>query len=133
MTIGFLTGQRDEHAIPLPSPRVIRDAFHVAIKWAEDLANWNRGGKSFELHEVSAFGCGALNGVEHWLRPPAPPAGLCEFPHAAQDRDNAPLFPRCAKRSARLRDRHRFAPVSSAHRPAPPDRQTPADRPANSR
>jgi hypothetical protein len=29
--IGFLTPQRNEHGVPLHSPRVIRDIFHRAI------------------------------------------------------------------------------------------------------
>ena len=59
VAIGFFTPQCHEHAIPLHSPRVIRDAFHRAIKWADDLANWNRGDESFELHEVNMRHAGA--------------------------------------------------------------------------
>src|SRR6266487_3034590 len=109
VAIGFLASQCHEQAIPLHSPRVIRDAFHRAINCPDDLASWKRGGESFELHEVSTCPPGdrfaaanrgkAFNGVEHWLgrlvplvRPCelAPPAwvfrpvlreSLCEFAH----------------------------------------------------
>src|SRR5262249_54538298 len=121
VAIGFLAPQRHEHAIPLDSPRVIRDAFHRAIKCPDDLANWSRREKSLELHEASTrpqpsdfaaanrgemFNCG-----KHWLRRFVPPVQSCEFalpasffrlalreslcesPHAAQDRDSGQPFP----------------------------------------
>src|SRR5215467_12936100 len=50
--IGFLAPQRHEHGVPLHSPRVIRDVFHRAINWPEDLANWSRSEKGLELHEA---------------------------------------------------------------------------------
>src|SRR6266480_3800351 len=96
MSIGFFATQCHEQAIPLHSPRVIRDAFHRAIKCPDDLANWNRGDESFELHEVSTCRGKAFNDAKHWLRrlalpaqpcELAPPESLCEFPDAAQDRD----------------------------------------------
>src|SRR5437867_6498170 len=81
VAIGFLASQCHEQAIPLQSPRVIRDAFHRAIKCPDDLANWNRGGQSFELHGVStpspavrqdgvaaAERDRAFKGAGHWLR-----------------------------------------------------------------
>ena len=40
VAIALFAAQRDEQAILLHSPRVIRDAFHGAIKWADDLADW---------------------------------------------------------------------------------------------
>src|SRR5437667_4338479 len=103
MAIGFLAPQCSEQAVPLHSPRVIRDVFHWAIKWPDDPANWSRREESLEQHEVSICRDEAFNGVRHWLRrfvPPqfcglAPPAAifqravreaLCESPHAAQDR-----------------------------------------------
>src|SRR5439155_4111980 len=42
MSVGLFAPQRHEHGVPLHSPRVIRDIFHLAIKWADDLANWSR-------------------------------------------------------------------------------------------
>src|SRR5438874_10513572 len=126
MSIGFFATQCHEQAIPLHSPRVIRDAFHRAIKCPDDLTSWKRGGESFELHEgstcppVDGFAAAnqekAFNGAEHWLRrlvplarpcELAPPASvfqpvresLCEFPHAAQDRDTGQPFRRPGKRS----------------------------------
>jgi ABC-type uncharacterized transport system YnjBCD substrate-binding protein len=36
----------------LRSPRVIRDIFHLAINWADDLPNWSCVEKNLELHEV---------------------------------------------------------------------------------
>src|ERR687887_123336 len=120
VAIGFLAPQCHEHAIPLHSPRVIRDAFHRAIKCADDLANWSRVEKSLELHEVSTCpqrdGFAAanhgevFNGAKHWLRRfvlPAEPCvfalpasffrlalreSLCESPHAAQDRGSERPF-----------------------------------------
>src|SRR5439155_25022341 len=50
--ISFLTPERHEHGVPLRSPRVIRDVFHRAINWPEDLANWRRSEKGLELHEA---------------------------------------------------------------------------------
>ena len=47
VAIAFLTAQCHEHAIPLHTPRVIRDAFHRAIKWPDDLARGNRGEREF--------------------------------------------------------------------------------------
>ena len=41
VAIAFFAAQCDEETVPLHSPRVIRDAFHFAIKWADDLA-WRR-------------------------------------------------------------------------------------------
>src|SRR5437773_7823698 len=117
MSIGFFATQCHKQAVPLHSPRVIRDAFHRAIKCPDDLANWNRGDESFELHEVSTCRGKAFNGAEHWLRrlvplaqpcELAPPAwvfrpvlvgSLCEFPHAAQDRDTGQPFRLPWKRS----------------------------------
>src|SRR5438552_4762537 len=93
---------------------------------SDDLTSWKRGGESFELHEgstcppVDGFAAAnqekAFNGAEHWLRrlvplarpcELAPPASvfqpvresLCEFPHAAQDRDTGQPFRRPGKRS----------------------------------
>ncbi len=134
MTIDFFPPQCHEQAILLHSPRVIRDTFHCAIKCPDDLANWNRGGKSFELHEVSASGRKAFNGMRHWLRRRAPPAGPCEFPHAAQDPDNVPPFLRYVKRLDRLPCHHSSIPAcSSARRPARPNRQIRGDPPADNR
>src|SRR6266699_234016 len=127
VAIAGFAPQCHEQAIPLHSPRVISDAFHRAIKCPDDLANWNRGDESFELHEVSTcppedgFAAAnrgkAFNGAEHWLRrlvppiqpcEPAPQAwvfrpvllgSLCEFPHAAQDQDIGQPFRRSWKRS----------------------------------
>src|ERR1700758_5646375 len=79
VAVGLFAPQRDEEAGSLYSPRVIRDTFHRAIKCRDDLANWNGGGESFELHEVSPSGRKAVNDVRHWLRLRAPPAGPCEL------------------------------------------------------
>ncbi len=54
VAVAFSPAQRHEQAVPLHSPRVIRDTFHSAIKWPDDLADWNRGNESFELHEALA-------------------------------------------------------------------------------
>src|SRR5207248_6701474 len=54
--------------IPLHAARVIRDAFHRAISWADDFANGSRDEKSFELHEGSPFLCQEVNGAKRWLR-----------------------------------------------------------------
>jgi hypothetical protein len=43
VAVHFFAPDCHEKAIPLHSPRVIRDAFHWAIKRPDDLANWNRG------------------------------------------------------------------------------------------
>src|SRR6266540_1987862 len=87
MPIGFFTPQCHEHAIPLHSPRVIRDAFHRAMKCPDDLANRNRGDKSFELHEVltspprEGFAVPsrskAFRGGAHWLRRLGRPGQSC--------------------------------------------------------
>src|SRR5713226_10408864 len=87
MAVAFFATHCHEQAIPLYTARVIRDAFHRAIRWPDDFANGNRSEKRFELHEVSACGCQALNGAEHWLRQLAPLEWLCELPHAVRDRD----------------------------------------------
>src|SRR4029453_11633743 len=89
VAIGFLTAQCHEHAIPLHTPRVIRDVFHRAIKWPDDLANCSRGEESLELHEAltcpqgdgfAAANHGAgFNGATHWLRRFVPPAGFGAF------------------------------------------------------
>src|SRR5213080_491296 len=101
VAIAGFAPQCHEQAIPLHSPRVIRDAFHRAIKCPDDLANWKRDGESFELHEGSTFRDKAFNDAKHWLRrlalpaqpcELAPPESLCEFPHAAQDRDTGQPF-----------------------------------------
>src|SRR6266542_495213 len=152
MTIGFLAPQCHEHAVPLHSPRVIRDVFHWAIKWPDDLANWSRREESLELHEVSASRDEAFNGARHWLRrfvPPRQSCGLvlpaaifrlaareapCESPHAAQDRDSGRPSPQDGKRSALLPARRNSTPVCScAHHRAPRDRQTQGARPEGSR
>jgi hypothetical protein len=50
MAIAFLTANGNEKAVPLHSPRVIRDAFHLAIKCPDD-PTWRDGaGEYFELH-----------------------------------------------------------------------------------
>src|SRR2546429_1688131 len=89
VAIAGFASQCHEQAIPLHSPRVIRDAFHRAIKCPDDLASWKRGGESFELHEVLTCPPGdgfaaanrgkAFNGVEHWLRRLVPRARPCEL------------------------------------------------------
>ncbi len=126
MAIGFLAPQCHEHAVPLHPPRVIRDVFHRAIRCPDDLANCSRGEESLELHEAltcpqwdgfAAANHGEVfNGATHWLRRFVPPAGscepvlpalffrlavresLCESPHAAQDLDSGPPFPRPGKK-----------------------------------
>src|SRR6266545_1408324 len=152
MAIGFLAPQRREQAVSLHSPRVIRDVFHWAIKWPDDLANWSRREKSLELHEVSASRDEAFNGARHWLRrfvPPSQSCGLalpaavfrlaareapCESPHAAQDRDSGRPSPQDGKRSAMLQARRNSTPVCScAHHRAPRDRQTRDAQPEDSR
>src|SRR4030095_130987 len=101
------------------------DAFHRAIKWPDDLANWSCGDKSFELHEVSTspprdrFAAAkrgkAFKDARHWLRRlgrrscgPAPPAQLfelaprewlCESAPAVEDRDIGQPLRRPGKRS----------------------------------
>src|SRR5437899_9521772 len=77
VSVGFLATQRNEQAVSLHSPRVIRDVFHWAIKWPDDLANWSRGEESLELHEVSTCRDEAFNGVRHWLRRFVPPRQSC--------------------------------------------------------
>src|SRR5947207_13357939 len=67
VAIGFFAPQCHKQAIPLHSPRVIRDAFHCPIKFHVDLANWARGEESFELHEVSTCRRKAFNDAKHWL------------------------------------------------------------------
>ena len=52
VAIAFFAAQCDEKTVPLHSPRVIRDAFHDAIKRPDDVAWGNRCDESFELHEV---------------------------------------------------------------------------------
>src|SRR5260370_36823773 len=64
---GLFAAQCHEEAIPLHTARVIRDAFHRAISWADDFANGSRGEKSFELHEDGPFLCPGVNGAEGWL------------------------------------------------------------------
>ena len=64
----FSPRKRNEETVLLHSPRVIRDAFHVAIKRPEDLARRNGGDESFELHEERQIGRKTLNGARHWLR-----------------------------------------------------------------
>src|SRR6266487_910147 len=83
MTIGFLAPQRHEHAIPLHSPRVIRDVFHRAIKCPDDVANWSCGEESLELHEALTFASEAFNGARHWLRRLVPPMQSCGLALAA--------------------------------------------------
>src|SRR6266536_567138 len=108
VSIGFFTPQCHEHAIPLHSPRVIRDAFHRAIKCPDDLANWNRGDKSFELHGVSTpppavwrdgFAAAkrgkAFKDVRHWLRPLGRPAPSCGLAPPAQLFELAPRESLC--------------------------------------
>src|SRR5262249_23052695 len=152
MAIGLLAPQCREQAVSLHSPRVIRDVFHWAIKWPDDLANWSRAEESLELHEVLASRNEAFNGVRHWLRrffPPTRSCGLalpaavfrlaareppCESPHAAQDQDNGRPSPQDGKRSALLQARRNSTPVCScAHHRAQQDRQTRGARPEDSR
>src|SRR5438067_3645447 len=98
MAIAFFATQGQEESIPLHTARVIRDAFHRAINWADDFANGSRGEKNFELHEGPPVLGQGVNGAKNWLRQLAPREWLGESPHAAQDRDNAPPFRRCVKR-----------------------------------
>src|SRR6266545_6445130 len=87
MTIGFLAPQCHEHAVPLHSPRVIRDVFHRAIRCPDDLANCSRGEESLEQHEAltcpqwdgfAAANHGEVfNGATHWLRRFVPPTESC--------------------------------------------------------
>jgi hypothetical protein len=50
MAIAFLTADGNEKSVALHSPRVIRDAFHFAIKRPDD-PTWRDGpGENFELH-----------------------------------------------------------------------------------
>src|SRR5258708_38781237 len=87
MSVGLFAPQRHEHGVPLHSPRVIRDIFHLAIKWADDLANWSRVEKRLELHEAlihppqdgfaAASWGGAVNWAAHCVRGPAPPTLFC--------------------------------------------------------
>src|SRR5205814_3259625 len=86
MSIGFFATQCHEQAIPLHSPRVIRDAFHRAIKCPDDLANWKRSEESFELHAVSTCRAKAFNDVKHGLRQLASRVWLCEFHNAVLDK-----------------------------------------------
>src|SRR6266480_5475217 len=162
MTIGFLAPQRHEHAIPLHSPRVIRDIFHRAIKCPDDLANWSRGEKSLELHEAltcpqwdgfAAANHGEVfNGATHWLRRFVPPVwpcefalpalffrlalreSLCESPHAAQDLDSGPPSPLLGKKLVLQSVRRNLAPVwwCARHR-ARLGRQTRGGPPVDSR
>ena len=81
MAVGFLPAQGDEKKVLLHSPRVIRDAFHDAIKRPDDLAGGNRGGENFELHGMLENA--ALNGVRHGLRRPGPLKAFSPIPHAA--------------------------------------------------
>src|SRR3984893_19557064 len=99
VAVALFAAHCHEQAIPLYTARVIRDAFHRAIRWADDFANGNRGEKSFELHEVSACECQALNGAEHWLRQLAPLEWLCAFPDVALDRERARPSRRCGKKT----------------------------------
>src|SRR6266705_2241343 len=132
MAIAFFAAQCDEKKVPLHTPRVIRDAFHDAIKRPDDLAGGNRGGENFEQHEVEKDGSRALNGVRHWLRLLVPRLAISPLPHAAQDRDNAPPSPQCAKRWDPRRARRSSTPASScARRPAQRVRRTPDVRTAN--
>ena len=62
VAIALFAAQCDEKKVPLHTPRVIRDAFHDAIKRPDDLAGGNRGGENFELHEVEKGGRKTLNG-----------------------------------------------------------------------
>src|SRR4030095_3775695 len=143
VAVGFFAAKSHKQAIPLHSPRVIRDAFHWAIKCPDDLANWNRGDESFELHEGSTFRGKAFNDVKHWLSALAlpvqpcelvPPEWPCESPHAAQDRDSGQPFRRPGKRSGPRQARRSSAPVCSfAHRRVPRDRQTRGAPPADNR
>src|SRR6266853_207326 len=158
----FLLAFSNKHGVPLHSPRVIRDIFHLAIKWADHLANWSRVEKRLELHKAlihppqdgfaaASWGV-AFNGATHWLRRLVPPTqfcelalpaavfrrvageSLCESPHAAQDPNSGRLSPPDAKRSA-LRQAHRNStPVCSyvRHR-APLDRQIRDGQRADSR
>src|SRR5713226_1122421 len=124
---------RMTQAIPLHTARVIRDAFHRAIKWADDFANGKRGEKSFELHEDWPFLCHGFNGAKDWLRQLAPPGWPCESPHAAQDRDNAPPFRRCVKKLGRRPSRRNSTPVLFGHHPTPRIRQIADSPPADNR
>ena len=76
VAIAFFPAQCDEKAIPLHTPRVIRDAFHDAIKRPDDLAGGNGCDESFELHAKWSNGRSALNGVTHGLRPLVPRESL---------------------------------------------------------
>jgi hypothetical protein len=62
MAVGFLAPQRHEHAVPLHTARVIRDAFHCAIMSADDLAHRKAAEKRFELHTNSICRRNGLNG-----------------------------------------------------------------------
>jgi hypothetical protein len=50
MAIAFLTADGNEKSVALHSPRVIRDAFHFAIKCADDPMWRERTAENFELH-----------------------------------------------------------------------------------
>src|SRR5262249_49181801 len=162
MSVGLFTRQCHEHGVPLHSPRVIRDVFHLAIKWADDLANWSRVEKGLELHEslirppqdgFAAANWGkAFNGAMHWSRRLVPPThscelalpaavfpraageSLCESPHAAQDPNSGRLFPPDAKTPPLRNARRNSTPVCSyvRHR-APLDRQIRDGQRADSR
>src|SRR5207248_10849273 len=70
MAIAFLTTDGNEKSVSLHSPRVIRDAFHFAIKRPDD-PTWRNGpGENFELHVKLKR---LLNVPARWLKRPGPP------------------------------------------------------------
>ncbi len=75
VAIAFFAAQCDEKKVPLHTPRVIRDAFHDAIKRPDDLAGGNRGGENFELHEMAKGGRKTLNGVAALVKATRPATG----------------------------------------------------------
>src|SRR6266403_3782519 len=94
--IAYLTANGNEKTIPLHSPRVIRDAFHLAIKRPDDPMGRDGAGEYFKLHIKFRL---LLNAATQLLKPHDLPQSVWSIRDAAQDRGTGLPSRRCGQKS----------------------------------